>query len=74
MVSQSALALRPQAVLEGLTLRFREYPVALMNRRVWPLNGPDVVNRRDSAGGPNWNDPRSFPDSLSCYEGVFDIE
>ncbi len=74
MVSHSAMALHPLAVLESLTLRLGEYPVNLMARRAWPLDSPDVANRRPSSSGSSWSDPRSFPDSLTCRDSVFRIE
>lgn len=74
MVSQSAMSLRPLAVLDSLSLRFGDFPIAMMNRRVWPLDNPEVAKRRDSASSPQWSDPRSFPDSLTCSEGVFHFE
>ena len=74
MVSQSAMTLRPLAVLDSLSLRFGDYPIAMMTRRIWPLESPAVAKRRDSASSPHWNDPRSFPDSLTCSEGAFHFE
>lgn len=75
MVSLNVLAHSPASVLEGLGLNFREYPIAFpMTRRAWALNSHEVMNQRNSALGPKWNDPRSFPDSLTCREGGFRIE
>ncbi len=74
MVYRNARAVRPETVLEHLGPRFGEYPVVLMTRRTWALNSDEVVNRRETAPNANWNDPRSFPDSLMCREGIFLME
>lgn len=62
MVYGNPNGMRPENVLEGLGPRFGEYPVRLMTRRTWGLMSDEVVNARESAPSPVWNDPRSNPD------------
>ncbi|MBI3862066.1 MAG: hypothetical protein HY290_09240 [Planctomycetia bacterium] len=74
MVYRNTPPLRPETALEDAGPRFGEYRVNLLTRRTWALYSQDVVNRRESAPNANWNDPRSFPDSLTCRDGSFRIE
>ena len=62
MVYGNPYVMRPEEILEGMGPRFGEYPVALMTRRTWGLRADEVLNRRETAPGAVWDDPRANPD------------